>query len=108
MRFPLWGIETARDHIRIFSVRDRKHPPEIIVIDWRQMNSAQNHFLVARAAAQGALIFITTACFAIVAYALVFGIGVSASIGKRCYCTGHTSCRYLPRLRDELGRTAKS
>ena len=38
MRFPLWGIETARDHIRIFSARDRKQPPEIIAIDWREMH----------------------------------------------------------------------
>ena len=37
MRFPLWGIETARDHIRIFSRHDRKRPPEIIAIDWREM-----------------------------------------------------------------------
>jgi len=38
MKFPLWGIETARDHIRIFSVRDRQRPPEIINIDWREMH----------------------------------------------------------------------
>ena len=44
MRFPLWGIETARDHIRIFSVRDRKRPPEIIVIDWRQMTFGAKPF----------------------------------------------------------------
>jgi hypothetical protein len=37
MRFPLWGSETARDHIRIFSRHDRKRPPEIIAIDWREM-----------------------------------------------------------------------
>src|SRR6516225_5588561 len=46
MRFPLWGIETARDHIRIFSRHDRKRPPEIIAIDWREMTFGLKPFFV--------------------------------------------------------------
>jgi len=107
MRFPLWGIETARDHIRIFSVRDRKRPPEIIAIDWRQMTFGAKPFFGCPRCRTRRIYLYHDGLFCFVAYALVFGIGVSASIGERGYCTGHTSCRYLPRLRDELGRTAK-
>jgi hypothetical protein len=46
MRFPLWGIETAHDHILIYSVRDRKRPPEIINIDWRQMTFGMKPYFV--------------------------------------------------------------
>jgi hypothetical protein len=45
-RFPLWGIETARDHIRIFSVHDRRRPPQIIAIVWRQIHFGLRPFFV--------------------------------------------------------------
>jgi hypothetical protein len=93
MRFPLWGIETARDHIRIFSRHDRKRPPDIIAIDWREMTFGLKPFFVCPVAAQGAVFFITTAYSAIVDVAPIFGIGASASIvGRGCYID-HTSCR---------------
>ena len=92
MRFPLWGIETARDHIRIFSRHDRKRPPDIIAIDWREMTFGLKPFFVCPVAAQGAVFFITTAYSAIVDVAPIFGIGASASIvGRGCYID-HTSC----------------
>jgi hypothetical protein len=46
MSFPLWGIETARDHIRKLSVHDRKRPPEIINIAWREMHFGLRPFFV--------------------------------------------------------------
>jgi hypothetical protein len=64
MRFPLLDIETARDHIRIFSLHDRKRPPEIICI------SVGGRIFFAHAAAHGAVFFITTAYFAIVGAAV--------------------------------------
>jgi hypothetical protein len=46
MRFPFQGIETARDHVRIFSPRDRKRPPQIIAVQWRQMTFGWKPFFI--------------------------------------------------------------
>jgi|SRR6516225_1669201 hypothetical protein len=58
MCFPLLGIETARDHIRIYSVRDRKRPPEIINIDWREMHfGSRPYFLCPRCRARRSYLY---------------------------------------------------
>jgi hypothetical protein len=46
MRFPFQGIETARDHIRIFSPGNRQRPPQIIAVTWRQMTFGLKPFFV--------------------------------------------------------------
>lgn len=46
MRFPFQGIESARDHIRLFSPGNRQRPPQIIAVQWRQMTFGWKPFFI--------------------------------------------------------------
>jgi hypothetical protein len=95
-RFPFMHVEvTAPDHIKVFRVGDKScQSPQIVAVTWRKMTFGYKPFLFVRDAMQGALFFITTAYFAIVGHALIFGTGVSANIAGRGYCIDHTSCAF--------------
>jgi hypothetical protein len=46
MRFPLWGIETARDYVRIFTPGNRQRPPQTIAVTWRRMTFGYKPFFI--------------------------------------------------------------
>ena len=46
MRFPFQHIETARDHVRIFTPGNRNRPPEIVAVDWRRMTFGLKPFFI--------------------------------------------------------------
>jgi len=46
MRFPFQRIETARDHITLFSLGNRQRPPQIIAVQWRPMTFGRKPFFI--------------------------------------------------------------
>jgi hypothetical protein len=101
MRFPFQGIESARDHIRLFSPGNRQRPPQIIAVQWRQMTFGWKPFSFARAVAQGAHFFISTPWKPTVEIALACGFARSKYVAGRVCCTVRTASAYRLAIRRE-------
>ena len=46
MKFPFQGIESARDHIKLFSPSGKGRPPQIIAVQWRRLTFGERPFFI--------------------------------------------------------------